>query len=90
MDGKKLYVGGSFGFKIIDVNSGSITNYNVNSQLRYSYGTAVDAGAIHSYRSNRIYRFPLNQSGGCPSTSGGSFYYPEGSYCRDFIIRASL
>ena len=55
MDGKILYVGGAFGFKIIDVNSGSITNCNVNSQLRYSYGTAVDAGAIHSYRSNRIY-----------------------------------
>ena len=80
MDGNKLYVGGSFGFKIIDVNSGSIRNCNVSYNLRYSYGTAVDAGAIHSYRSNQINRFPLNQSGGCPATSGGSFYYPEGSY----------
>ena len=44
--GNKLFVGGSFGFKIIDVNSGSIRNCNVNSQLRYSYGTASDAGAI--------------------------------------------
>ena len=80
MDGKKMYVGGSFGFKIIDVNSGSITNCNVSSNLRLSYGTSVDAGAIYSYRNNRIYRFPLNQSGGCPATSGGSFRYSEGNY----------
>ena len=80
IDSGKIFVGGSFGYKVIDINSGSIRNCNVNSQLRYSYGTTIDAGNIFSYRSNRIYKFPLNQSGMCPSTSGQSFYYPEGSY----------
>ena len=76
IDSGKIFVGGSFGFKVIDINSGSIRNCNANYQLRYSYGTTIDAGNIFSYRGNRIYKFPLNQSGMCPSTSGQSFYYP--------------
>ena len=55
IDSGKIFVGGSFGYKVIDISSGSIRNCNVNSQLRYSFGTTIDAGNIFSYRSNTPY-----------------------------------
>ena len=59
-----------FWLAVIDINSGQIRNCgSVNNNLRYSYGTSIEAGYVYSYRSNRIHKFPLNQSGMCPSSS---------------------
>ena len=58
IDSGKIFVGGSFGYKVIDINSGQIRNCgSVNNNLRYSYGTSIEAGYVYSYRSNRIHKF---------------------------------
>mgnify|MGYP000077945430 CR=1 FL=1 len=76
-----LKVGHSGGFKTINLRNNQQYNCNVQTNLRYSYGTTVSGNYIYYYRSNRIYRAQLSSGTGCPFyNSNTNFYYPEGSY----------
>ena len=74
-----LYVGHSGGFKKINLSNNQMTNCNVTSQLRLSWGTTISGGYIYAHYNNRIYRYQISGSG-CPSSSGTSFSYSAGSY----------
>ena len=76
-----LYVGGSNGYKTINLSTNSIYNCGGNSVHRYAYGATITGGYIYHSYSNRIYRSSLNTNTmKCPGSSSNSFYYPEGSY----------
>lgn len=76
-----LYVGGSNGFKTINLSNNSMSNCSLNNNFKYNYGSTVSGGYLYFYRSNRVYRSTLSTGGSrCPGNSTVNFRYKEGSY----------
>jgi type IV pilus assembly protein PilY1 len=76
-----LYVGGSNGFKTINLSNHSISNCSLNNNFKFNFGSTVSGGYLYFYRSPRIYRSMLNTSGSrCPQNSTSKFNYNVGNY----------
>ena len=77
-----LYVGGSWGYKTINLSSGTIYNCSTNINMAYAFGAAISGNKIVYSRNNYLYTFQLSSNNHrCPNTSGiSSMRYNSGYY----------
>ena len=77
-----LYVGGSNGFRTINLSNNMIYNCGVNNTLKYSYGSTVSGSYLYTYNSNKIYRTTISTgTNRCPQTNpSANFSHTGGSY----------
>ncbi len=77
-----LYVGGSWGYKTINLSSGTIYNCSTNINMAYAFGAAISGNKIVYARNNYLYTFQLStHNHKCPNTSGySSMRYNSGYY----------
>ena len=77
-----LYVGGRYGYKTINLSTGTIYNCSTNINMAYAFGAAISGNKIVYSRSNYLYTFQLStHNHRCPNTSLiSSMRYNSGNY----------
>ncbi len=77
-----LYVGGSNGYKTINLSNNRMNNCSADFNQKYAYGSAIANGKIVYSRSNYLYTHNLTTSGTrCPNSNRSALInYRAGSY----------
>ena len=76
-----LYVGGAWGYKTINLRTGSMSNCSYSVNQGQAYGSAISGSRIVYSRQNYLFVHSLSGSGSrCPSTSGKRITYRAGYY----------